>query len=175
MQTQNNQHINNNELYIGLMSGTSLDGVDAVLVDFSQNPIKVVETYFEPMPEILKQETLALCTPGENAIARMGRVDVKLAKLFAKSIKALLEKANTPAKLIRAIGSHGQTIRHYPDDDIPFTLQIGDANIIAAETGITTIADFRRRDMAFGGQAAPLAPAFHNFFYYAMHLKIAGY
>ncbi len=151
------------EYYIGLMSGTSLDAVDAVLVDFNHSPLQLIETYQEPIPESLRQAVWALCYPGENAIHRMGKTDVKLGRLFAKSVKSLLKKAGVSAKGVIAIGSHGQTIRHEPNSKYPFTLQIGDPNIIAAETGITTIADFRRRDMALGGQAAPLAPAFHEY------------
>ena len=151
------------DYYIGLMSGTSLDAVDAVLVDFNDAPLKLIETHQEPIPGPLRQEILALCYPGDNAIYRMGQTDVKLGRLFADSSLNLLNKTNIPAKEIRAIGSHGQNIRHAPNAEFPFTLQIGDPNIIAANTGITTVADFRRRDMALGGQAAPLAPAFHEY------------
>ncbi|WP_423063016.1 anhydro-N-acetylmuramic acid kinase [Candidiatus Paracoxiella cheracis] len=154
------------ELYIGLLSGTSMDAVDAVLIDFSsdkKSPFKLITTYSEPISTPLKQALIKLCKPGQNAINRMGRADIELGRLFAHSCLQLLKKANVDAKEIRAIGSHGQTIRHAPNTNYPFTLQIGDPNIIAAMTGITTVADFRRRDMALGGQAAPLAPAFHNF------------
>jgi len=152
-----------NEYYIGLMSGTSLDAVDTVLVDFKQQKLQLVDTHAEPIPEALRQEILALCYPGDNAIQRMGETDVKLGRLFSQSVLQLLKKTKLSAKDIHAIGSHGQTIRHVPDTEFPFTLQIGDPNIIAANTGITVVADFRRRDMALGGQAAPLAPAFHEY------------
>lgn len=151
------------DYYIGLMSGTSLDAVDAVLIDFNKHPLELIETHSEPITESLRQEILALCYPGDNAIHRMGEADVKLGRLFANSVLQLLKKTKVSAKDIRAIGSHGQTIRHAPDTEFPFTLQIGDPNTIAAITGITTVADFRRRDMALGGQAAPLAPAFHEY------------
>ncbi len=146
--------------YIGLMSGTSADGIDAALVDFSAPKPKLVETFYEAYSPELRQEVLALSQPGQNEITRMADLDVKLGRYFGAAVKSLLKKAKVPAKKIRAIGSHGQTIRHLPE--INFTLQIGDPNIIAAETGITTIADFRRRDMAHGGQGAPLVPAFHK-------------
>ena len=149
------------ERYIGLMSGTSLEAIDAVLVEF--NPVKLITTHSETIPAKLKQQLLALCTPGDNAIMRMGKADVALGQLFAQSCLNLLAKTNITPQSVRAIGSHGQTIRHMPDENYPFTLQIGDPNIIAALTDITTVADFRRRDLALGGQAAPLAPAFHNF------------
>jgi len=154
----------NKQYYIGLMSGTSLDAIDAVLIDFNE-PFELIETHSEPITESLRQEILALCYPGDNAIHRMGEADVKLGRLFAKNVLQLLKKANISAEDIRAIGSHGQTIRHVPDAEFPFTLQIGDPNSIAAITGITTIADFRRRDMALGGQAAPLVPAFHEYLF----------
>ncbi len=148
------------ELYIGLMSGTSLDGIDAVLVDFSQpSPTLVASHYNEYTPQ-LRQTILALCHPGTDEINRMGELDVALGKQFALATNTLLKKNHLTAKQIRAIGSHGQTIRHYPQRQ--FTVQIGDPNIIAAETGITTVADFRRRDIAHGGQGAPLVPAFHQ-------------
>lgn len=154
------------ELYIGLLSGTSMDGVDAALINFlpeKKLPFKLIETYSEPISAPLKQALIKLCTPGRNAINRMGRADIELGRLFGHSCLKLLAKANVKAKDIKAIGSHGQTIRHAPNMKYPFTLQIGDPNTIAVMTGITTVADFRRRDMALGGQAAPLTPAFHNF------------
>lgn len=154
-----------NNLYIGLMSGTSLDAVDAALIDFTNDDPKLIATHQHEMPGELCQHILDLCYPGENAIQRMGVVDVKLGHLFADSVNALLKQNQLTNNDIQAVGSHGQTIRHMPDLDHPFTLQIGDPNIIAAQTGITTVADFRRRDMALGGQAAPLAPAFHHYLF----------
>ena len=151
------------ELYIGLMSGTSMDAIDAALIDFSSTPPRMIATHSEPMPHTLKKELIDLCSPGKDAIIRMGKADHQLGHLFANSALCLLEKTDIPNTSIRAIGSHGQTIYHSPRGDFPFTLQIGDPNIIAAITNITTVADFRRRDMALGGEAAPLAPAFHNF------------
>ncbi len=145
--------------YIGLMSGTSLDGIDAVLVDFAGDPPRLIEAHTHPLPDTLRQQLGALCQPGDNEIERMGRADIALGELFADAVQQLLRQTSIPATEIHAIGSHGQTIRHRPDAG--FTLQIGDANRIARRTGITTVADFRRRDMAAGGQGAPLVPAFH--------------
>ncbi len=150
------------DLHIGLMSGTSMNAVDAVLVDFSQPQPKLLATHTQSLPADLRAELLALCQPGENEINRMGMLDVRVGKLFAETTQHLLTKAKIKPAEIKAIGSHGQTIRHQPLAADPFTLQIGDPNVIAEITGITTIADFRRRDMAKGGQGAPLAPAFHN-------------
>lgn len=148
------------ELYIGLMSGTSIDGIDAVLVDLEHHQPQVIGTHYEKMPENLRKSILELCQPSANEINRMGELDVALGLHFANAAKALLKQHPEAKNHVKAIGSHGQTIRHYPDKK--FTLQIGDPNIIATETGITTIADFRRRDIAEGGQGAPLVPAFHQ-------------
>lgn len=149
------------DIYVGLMSGTSLDGIDAVLVDFAAARPEIIASYFHPIIPSLRESLLALTLPGENEIEQMGQVDRELGRTFAEAVMALLVSTKTPAHRVRAIGSHGQTIRHRPDSSFPFTLQIGDPNTIAELTGITTIADFRRRDMAAGGQGAPLVPAFH--------------
>ncbi len=152
------------ELYIGLMSGTSLDGVDAVLVDFNSPP-KLIAHHYSPFTPGLRQTILALCQPGYDEINRLGELDVILGQQFAQAVLTLLKENHLTKHDIRGIGSHGQTVRHHPQRSYPFTLQIGDPNIIAAETGITTVADFRRRDMAHGGQGAPLVPAFHQFYF----------
>ena len=147
--------------YIGLMSGTSLDALDAALVDFSGQKPKLIATLSTEWPQSLKAQLLALCSPGNNEIQRMGKTDHELGKLCAQACQQLLRKSGIPANQVAAIGSHGQTIRHMPEGETPFTVQIGDPNLIAQLTGITTVADFRRRDMAAGGQGAPLAPGFH--------------
>lgn len=151
------------DLYIGLMSGTSIDGIDAVLVDFSETQPHILATHYTPYDDILREKIAALCQAGENEIQRMGELDVLLAKAFAKAVKSLLSQQSLSPQSIKAIGSHGQTIRHSPSHPHRFTLQIGDPNTLAAETGITTVADFRRKDMAYGGQGAPLVPAFHHY------------
>ena len=150
-----------NDHYIGLMSGTSMDAIDAVLVDFSAGIPRLVHTLDHPIPDELRSECQALFIPGNNEIDRLGQADSQLGDVFADAVLQLLEAANVLAQDITAIGSHGQTIRHRPDNHPAFTLQIGDANRIAERTKITTVADFRRRDMAAGGQGAPLVPAFH--------------
>ncbi len=154
------------EIYIGLMSGTSLDAVDAALVEFlPENKINIIGTHSRPIPAKLKAEILALCTPGPNGVYRMGRTDIELGNEFSCCVAELIQKNQIALEHIVAIGSHGQTIRHMPNEDVPFTIQIGDPNIITKVTGITTVADFRRRDMAYGGQAAPLSPAFHQYLF----------
>jgi anhydro-N-acetylmuramic acid kinase len=150
------------EKYIGLMSGSSLDGIDAVLVSFESSPPHLLAHHVEPLDSHLVDELDALTRPGNDELARCCRADVLLGECFAKAVIALLENAGISKQHVRAIGSHGQTLRHSPDSDTPSTLQIGDPNIIAERTGLTTVADFRRRDMAAGGQGAPLVPAFHQ-------------
>ena len=158
------------DFYIGLMSGTSLDGIDAALVRFENDQATVVETLCSPLADNLKKEIKSLINPGENEINRLMALDVQLAQAFSEATKALITKANVKKenslKLTKenivAIGSHGQTLRHFPTADHPATLQIADPNVIAEVTGITTVADFRRRDIAAGGQGAPLVPAFHE-------------
>lgn len=151
--------------YIGLLSGTSMDAVDAAIVGFSESKPKLVAYHAEPIPEPLRGKTRLLCVPGENEINRFGEADIEWGQLFAQAAIKLLHHANLSAADIIAIGSHGQTIRHHPTSQIPFTLQIGDPNTIAGLTNIPTVADFRRMDIALGGQGAPLAPAFHRYLF----------
>ncbi len=147
------------------MSGTSMDGIDAVVVDFSSNRPHLLATHQEPIPNRLQQNLRQLAQPGDDSIDQVGTADVEMGRLLAKAADNLLRSNSISSDEIAAIGSHGQTIRHRPDSKTPFTLQIGDPNTIAQLTGITTIADFRRRDMAAGGEGAPLVPAVHaNFF-----------
>lgn len=150
-------------IYIGLMSGTSLDSIDAVAVRFEPE-FTLVASHSEPIPAAIDHRIHSMLNPGENEIERLGRLDLELGELFATAALNLLQQSGLKRTDIAAIGSHGQTIRHRPEAN--FTLQIGDANVIAEHTGITTIADFRRRDMAAGGQGAPLVPAFHNALYH---------
>ena len=153
------------QLYIGLISGTSIDCIDAALVDCSNDKPLLLAHHEHPIDLTTKQAIAALCLPDDNEIERMGQLDLQLGCLFADAVNQLLTKAKLSNKDIVAIGSHGQTIRHRPPKDnnsLGFTLQIGDANTIAEKTQITTVADFRGRDMAAGGQGAPFAPAFHQ-------------
>ncbi len=146
------------DIYIGVMSGTSLDGVDFVAVSF--DPFKLHATFTIPFPEQLRQDLIALTLPADNEIERMGVADVALARLIGESINQLIYENDLNKNQILAIGSHGQTIRHRPEAG--FSLQIGDPNLIAEITNLPVVADFRRRDMAAGGQGAPLVPAFHQ-------------
>ncbi|HEY0635110.1 MAG TPA: anhydro-N-acetylmuramic acid kinase [Gammaproteobacteria bacterium] len=149
------------ELFVGLMSGTSMDAIDAVLVSFDASQPTLIANLSQPLTAELRHRLTGLASPGNNELTQMMELDVIMGRAFAETTRALLEKATLLPKAIRAIGSHGQTIRHIPAGRFPSTCQIGDPNIIAELTGITTVADFRRRDMAAGGQGAPLVPAFH--------------
>jgi anhydro-N-acetylmuramic acid kinase len=149
------------EHYIGLMSGTSMDGVDAVLVDLSKHIPRALYSHTTPIPTPLRSRLIA-AAQGENVtLKQLGELDVRVGRLFADAALDLLQRSGITAESVRAIGSHGQTLYHRPAAPYPTSLQIGDPNIIAERTGITTVADFRRRDMAAGGQGAPLVPAFH--------------
>lgn len=149
-------------LYIGLMSGTSLDGIDVALVDFNEGA-KLVAKAHHPMPALLTAILLQMSQSNAAiSLEQVGHLDTALGQAFADAVSTFLTNHAIGPEQVRAIGSHGQTVRHNPHGDQPFTLQLGDANIIAERSGITTVADFRRRDVAAGGQGAPLVPAFHK-------------
>ena len=151
-------------LYVGLMSGTSMDGVDCALVLINDNQIQVIDFICQEIPPHIKKDLLDISSNKMMDLRKFGSSDVAVAKLFANSVLEILRRNNLSAEDITAIGSHGQTVWHEPlqaAGHTPFTIQIGDPNTIALNTGITTVADFRRKDMAAGGQGAPLVPAFH--------------
>ena len=149
--------------YIGLMSGTSVDGVDAALVSIPANgQPAVLATHEHPISPALRGEIQSLMRTGLNEIERLGELDMVLGELFAEAANAVIAQSGMDKKNIRAIGSHGQTLRHRPKAEHPFTIQIGNPSVIAERTGITTVADFRARDIAAGGEGAPLVPAFHR-------------
>lgn len=147
-------------LYIGLMSGTSLDAIDAALVDISADDMRLIASHEQPLDDATRDDILALCQPGNDEINRAGQLHIRLGKLFAAAVNTLLQQKGISPDKVQAIGSHGQTVRHHPD--LGFSLQLGSADIIATGTGITTVADFRNHDMALGGQGAPLVPTFHQ-------------
>ncbi len=146
-------------LYIGVMSGTSLDGLDIALIELTP-VIKLIATHYIPMPDNLRIELLGLCASGPDEIARSAIAQQHWVKLAAQGIHTLLDQQLLKPEDIRAIGSHGQTIRHEPARG--FTVQIGNPALLTELTGITVVGDFRSRDVAAGGQGAPLVPAFHE-------------
>ena len=149
--------------YLGLMSGTSMDAIDATLVDFDVSPLRIIAasaTSFDPR---LKRRIAAVLDSADRvALDELGQIDVELGRAFAETVLTLLCNAGVDPGRVTAIGSHGQTLRHRPGLPTPFTWQIGDPNSLAEMTGITVVADFRRRDVAAGGQGAPLLPVFHD-------------
>lgn len=145
--------------YIGVMSGSSLDGIDIALVEQDDRP-RLLATHYIPMPEDLRAELLGLCSSGPDELARAAIAEQKWVRHAATGVLALLEQQGMVAGQIRAIGSHGQTIRHEPARG--FSIQIGNPALLAELTEITVVSDFRRRDIAAGGQGAPLVPAFHE-------------
>lgn len=151
-------------LYIGLMSGTSLDGVDGVLADFSGPRMRVLAHASQPLPAALRAELLALNTPGDNELHRAALAGNALVRCYAEVVAQLLQSQGLTASAVCAIGAHGQTVRHRPGefDGTGYTLQLNSPALLAERCGITVVADFRSRDVAAGGQGAPLVPAFHQ-------------
>ncbi|ANJ00832.1 anhydro-N-acetylmuramic acid kinase [Polynucleobacter wuianus] len=150
-------------LYIGLMSGTSLDGIDAVLAQIGSNgEASAVEAVSRPFSPELRKALFELQSPGSNELHREKQAGNALALAYAEAVRELLKKANLQPSHIAAIGAHGQTIRHQPDlGDLAYTHQTLNPALLAEKTGIDVIADFRSRDLAAGGHGAPLVPAFH--------------
>ena len=147
-------------LFIGIMSGTSMDGIDVVIFDASNH--SVVNSINLPFPDQLHQDLTAIIEQPQTTLSNLGYLDIELAELYASAVNQLLQSSDLKASDITAIGCHGQTIFHQPDGQHRFSLQLGSGSYLAEKTSITTITDFRNRDMAAGGQGAPLVPAFHQ-------------
>jgi anhydro-N-acetylmuramic acid kinase len=147
-------------LFVGLMSGTSLDGADAALVDFSSTTPRTLAFATVAFPGDLRDRILALSQPGSDSLELAGATSLQLADLYARAVEGALAAGGVDRRSVTAVGCHGQTVRHRPD--LGFTIQLNDPARLAEATGIDVVADFRRRDMAAGGQGAPLAPAFHE-------------
>ena len=154
-------------LYVGLMSGTSMDGVDAALVSFENGAIECLASVTTPYPQKLRQDLLAIIKPDARvSLDDLARLHILVGRSFANAARRLFDESTVGTeKNVVAIGSHGQTLRHSPQSDVPYSLQIGDPATIATQTGIPVVADFRSLDIADGGQGAPLAPAFHEAFF----------
>jgi anhydro-N-acetylmuramic acid kinase len=153
--------VGDDALYLGLISGTSADAIDVALAVFDPRP-RLVAAMAAPYPAALRPRVLALARDkAEISLDELGTLDVELGHAFADAALRLLEREGIAPAEVHALGSHGQTVRHKPYLAAPYTLQLGDPNVIAERTGITTVGDFRRRDIAAGGQAAPLVPGLH--------------
>lgn len=151
------------DYYIGVMSGTSLDGIDVAVVSFSEpDDFQFITAQTFPFPEQIHQKLQLLINDQHCNLLEFGEIDIALGQLIGGSINQLLDTHQLSAKDVVAIGSHGQTLFHSPSGKFPFSMQIGNASVIAEMTGITTVADFRQRDIVAGGQGAPLVPAFHH-------------
>ena len=151
------------DYYIGLISGTSMDGIDAALVEFGERPFRLMATRNHPYPPELRAELAAEVRDSQSCtIDVLGKLDHWTGECFRDAVLDLLSESGISSDQVCAIGSHGQTLLHRPDGDRPFTLQIGNPNIIAKGTGIDCVADFRSADIALGGQGAPLVPPFHE-------------
>lgn len=153
-------------LYLGLISGTSVDGIDAALVRWSGDAVdarcRLLQACTSPWDPALRAALVALGQGGEaRDLDALGRLHVQVGQAFADAALALLREAGVAPAEVRAIGSHGQTVRHRPGGPAPFTWQLGDGSVIAERTGIATVCDFRARDVAAGGHGAPLLPALH--------------
>jgi anhydro-N-acetylmuramic acid kinase len=148
-----------NPFVIGIMSGTSLDGVDAALVDFSTRPFRICAAVWQPYPKEVRAQALQLQHAGPDELHRAALLGNALAHCYASAVRQLLAEAHISPAQIAAIGCHGQTVRHRPEAG--YSLQINQPALLAELTGIAVVADFRSRDIAAGGQGAPLVPAFH--------------
>ncbi|MYD43669.1 MAG: anhydro-N-acetylmuramic acid kinase [Gammaproteobacteria bacterium] len=148
-------------LFVGAMTGTSVDGLDLALIDASGDA-KPQAVYTTPLPAPLRSKLIALAQPGPNEIELAGEAHVQLGSFIATAVLDFLHSQRLEPNDIRAIGSHGQTIRHHPQAEYPYTVQIGDGNVIAERTAIDVVTDFRGRDIAAGGQGAPLVPIYHQ-------------
>ena len=157
------------DYYIGLISGTSMDGIDAVLASFDREELQLRATHAYAYPGELRDALQAtINNPDACGLDRLGTLDRWIGECFRDAALEVVKKSGVPVADIVAIGSHGQTLRHQPKSARPFSLQIGDPATIAAGTGITTVADFRRADIAAGGQGAPLVPPFHDWLFRAV-------
>ena len=160
------------EKYIGIMSGTSFDGVDVVLCEIDSENCTLIHSLEYPMPREFKNDILSMIA-GKTTLEEVGQIDHRLGVLFTQAVGALLIRENIDASSIAAIGSHGQTLWHEPNGEYPFSMQLGDPNILSAKTGIPVVADFRRKDVALGGQGAPFAPAFHEFIFSNINASVS--
>ena len=162
----------NKELYIGVMSGTSLDGIDIALCEIDNTSCKLIKSAEYPFDKTLKAEILDIIA-NNTSLKQIGTIDKKLGLLYANALNDFIQTNKLDKNIIKAIGLHGQTLWHEPEGNFPFSIQLGDANTVVAKTGIKTVADFRGMDIANGGQGAPFAPLFHQFLFGGQEGNIA--
>lgn len=160
------------ELYIGVMSGTSLDGLDIVLCSVTSSSCELIYSAEYPFDSKLKEDILSAIN-GSTTLRAIGQIDTRLGKLYANAITAFIHHNNIDKKSVKAIGLHGQTLWHEPIGENPFSMQLGNANILTAQIGVSVVSDFRQKDVALGGQGAPFAPAFHQEIFLKLGRKTA--
>ena len=148
--------------YIGIMSGTSLDGIDAVLADFEASRPVLLDSFYLPYPAKLREQLKELHFPGHDELHRAAMLGNQLARHYAEAVAGLLRKSGVAPYEVAAIGCHGQTVRHCPEAEAGYTIQLCNSPLLVELTGIRVVSDFRSRDIAAGGQGAPLVPAFHQ-------------
>ena len=148
-------------MYIGVMSGTSLDAIDVALCDIDENSCRLIASLSYPFDRGLKEEILNVIY-GETTLKQIGKIDTHLGIEYSKAINLLLEEQNLNPREIKAIGLHGQTVWHEPRGEFPFSMQLGNPSLVAVRCGISVVSDFRQKDIAVGGEGAPFAPAFHR-------------
>ncbi len=161
-----------NKLYLGVMSGTSLDGIDVALCEIDSSSCRLISFCEYPFDRELKKEILALID-GFSSLQRVGEMDKKLGLAFAHALNRFLREKELNVKDVNAVGLHGQTLWHSPDGEFPFSMQLGCPSTVVAKTGLKVVADFRSMDVANGGQGAPFAPAFHQFAFSSLKKKTA--
>ena len=161
------------ELYIGVMSGTSMDGVDIALCEIDDSTCKLLESHEYTFGRELRGEILDIIASTTSSLEKIGELNTKLGHLFADSINKFVKEKNINTAKITAIGLHGQTLWHSPHSDYPFSMQLGCPNIVSAKTLMQVVADFRSMDIANGGEGAPFAPAFHKFLFDSPDKKTA--
>lgn len=163
----------NHQRYIGILSGTSIDAIDLALISMQGEQIKLLQCYSHSFPLSLQQRLQSLCTPQPNELVAFGLADREFALVASEAVQQLLTLCNLTASDITAIGSHGQTVRHHPELSPAFSLQLGCAATLAANTGIAVVSHFRQKDIALGGQGAPLAPALHRALFHSPNVNRA--
>ncbi len=160
------------ELYIGVMSGTSLDGIDIALCEIDSLGCRLISAKEYSFDKELKAKVLSMIE-NQVTLKEVGELDIRLGKLFSDKINTFIKEKNINSSTITAIGLHGQTLWHEPNSEYPFSMQLGNANIVTTRTNISVVSDFRGKDVALGGQGAPFAPAFHQFVFGTLEKKVA--
>lgn len=160
------------EFYIGVMSGTSLDGIDIALCEIKEESFELTHAASYPFDERVKKDVLAAIN-GSTTLRAIGELDTRLGKMYANALMHFISRNKIDKNSIKAIGLHGQTLWHEPESEYPFSMQLGNANVVTALTGVSVVSDFRQKDVALGGQGAPFAPAFHQFLFSRLGGKVA--